>query len=45
MFDPARATVDVFPAFGENAYELKESVRNAGDESYFDDISIVEFFP
>ena len=45
MFDPARAAMDVFPSFREDTYELEESVGNAWDESYFDNISIIEFFP
>ena len=35
--------MDVFPAFGKDAYELEEAVRNTGDQIDFDDISVVEF--
>lgn len=42
MLDPARATVDVFPAFREYAHELEEAMRDAGDERYLNDVAVVE---
>ncbi len=44
MFDPPRATMNVFPPFWKDAYKLKEAVGDSRDEDYFHDISIVEFF-
>ena len=44
MFDPPRATMDVFPSFREDTYELEESMGDSRDEDYFHDISVIEFF-
>jgi len=44
MFDPAGAAMDVFPPLGKDTNELEESMGDAWDESYFHDISVIEFF-